>query len=135
MDPVLAGLMTSLGGFLYGLGTGISEVSKFSEEDKLVDRECDPSKIAEAQHLKVLVKEFDIKYEKITVHGGGAKSVIWSSIVCDVLGVKTTRAIEADSSYRRALIGLNGLGVYSDLKQAQCCAVFNQNIFSEYGQL
>lgn len=76
-----------------------------------------------------MLKEFDIKYEEITVHGGGAKSEIWSSIVCDVLGVKTTRAMEADSSYGTALIGLHGLGVYSDLKQAQSCAVFNQNSF------
>ena len=68
-------------------------------------------------------------YDEVTVHGGGAKSEIWSSIVCDVLGVKTTRAIEAGSSYRTALIGLYGLGVHSDLKQAQSCAVFNQNSF------
>ena len=31
--------MISLGGFLYGLGTDILEASRFSEEDKLVDRE------------------------------------------------------------------------------------------------
>ena len=77
-----------------------------------------------------LLTAFDIQYEEITVHGGGAKSELWSSIVCDVLGVRTTRAIEADSSYGTALIGLYGLGVYSDLRQAQSCAVFNQNSFS-----
>jgi sugar (pentulose or hexulose) kinase len=44
-----------------------------------------------------------------------------------VLGAGVARAPEIDSAYGTALIGLNGLGVYSTIQEAQRCADFEKD--------
>jgi xylulokinase len=77
-----------------------------------------------------MIDELSIESNDLAIVGGGAKSALWCSIVCDVLGVKVRRAPEVDSSYGAALLGLYGLGVYSDLKEIQSRATFEQEKLS-----
>jgi len=71
-----------------------------------------------------MLSTFSGKAESVSLIGGGAKSKLWSSIVCNVLGVDIVRTPEVDSSYGAALLGLYGLGVYADIRDAQRCAHF-----------
>lgn len=71
-----------------------------------------------------MLSTFSGKAESVSLIGGGAKSKLWSSIVCNVLGVDIVRTPEVDSSYGAALLGLYGLGVYTDIRDAQRCAHF-----------
>jgi xylulokinase len=89
----------------------------------------------------LMLKDMCPALNEVTLIGGGAKSKLWCSIVCDVLGTRVARAPEIDSAYGAALIGLNGLGVYATIQEAQGCADFEkeyltpdaerQNLYSE----
>ncbi len=53
----------------------------------------------------------------ITVVGGGTAGKLWTRIVCDVLGKTLQVARVTDSAYGAALLGLVGIGLYSDVSQ------------------
>jgi xylulokinase len=74
----------------------------------------------------LMLRDMCSALNEVTLIGGGAKSKLWCSIVCDVLGIRVARAPEIDSAYGAALIGLNGLGVYSTIQEAQGCADFER---------
>jgi xylulokinase len=78
----------------------------------------------------LMLKDMCPVLNDLTIIGGGAKSKHWCSIVCDVLGAGVARAPEIDSAYGTALIGLNGLGVYSTIQEAQRCADFEKDYLS-----
>ncbi|MDD5729030.1 MAG: FGGY family carbohydrate kinase, partial [Victivallales bacterium] len=60
-------------------------------------------------------------YEFILI-GGGAKSKLWSRIVCDVFNAPVKLPAACDASFGSALLAGVGLGVFSDAKSAvqQC---------------
>jgi len=78
----------------------------------------------------LMLKDMCPVLNDLTIIGGGAKSKLWCSIVCDVLGARVARAPEIDSAYGTALIGLNGLGIYSTIQEAQRCADFDRDYLS-----
>lgn len=53
----------------------------------------------------------------ITVVGGGTAGKVWTRIVCDVLGTPLQVSRVTDSAYGAALLGLVGIGLYSDVSQ------------------
>ena len=53
----------------------------------------------------------------ITVVGGGTAGRLWTRIVCDVLGKTLQVSRVTDSAYGAALLGLVGIGLYSDVSQ------------------
>ncbi len=54
----------------------------------------------------------------ITVVGGGTAGKLWTRIVCDVLGKPLQVSRVTDSAYGAALLGLVGIGLFSDVSQA-----------------
>lgn len=68
--------------------------------------------------LQVLI-DHHFTLKQITLLGGGAKSRLWSQIVCNVLGYDVELAPQADSSTGGALICLVGLGRFSSFAQAE----------------
>ncbi|MBN2452388.1 MAG: xylulokinase [Lentisphaeria bacterium] len=55
---------------------------------------------------------------EIRLIGGGARSEIWSRIVCDVLGADVVRPSGCDASFGSALLAGVGTGVFADPVQA-----------------
>lgn len=78
------------------------------------------------QDALLMLKDLCPALNDLTILGGGAKSRLWCSIVCDVLGVRAARAPGLDSAYGTALVGLKGIGVYSTIEEAQRCADFEK---------
>jgi xylulokinase len=50
--------------------------------------------------------------------GGGAKSDLWSRIVCDAFGKELLRPEGSDASFGAALLAGVGIGVFSDERDA-----------------
>jgi len=69
-----------------------------------------------------LACEIGLRADEFILIGGGAKSRLWSQIVCDVLGEKIIRPKNTDASFGTALIAGVGIGVFEDLVDAvtQC---------------
>ncbi|NGM62476.1 xylulokinase [Sphingobacterium sp. SGG-5] len=65
-----------------------------------------------------LAEEIGLPVEEFILIGGGAKSRLWSQIVCDVLGKKVTRPTVTDASFGTALIAGVGIGIFQDLLDA-----------------
>jgi xylulokinase len=74
-----------------------------------------------------MLKEVCPPVNRVTIMGGGANSRAWSSIMCDVLGVPVSVAPHIDSAYGAALMGLNGIGVFASMEDAQSRAKFETN--------
>ena len=62
--------------------------------------------------LQVL-SDFNRNLEDISIIGGGAKSPLWSQIICDVFGLEVKFPRNAESSYGGALLAGVGVGVFS----------------------
>ena len=56
--------------------------------------------------------------EELILIGGGARSRLWSQIVCDVLGKKVIKPKVTDASFGTALIAGVGIGAFKDLMDA-----------------
>lgn len=65
-----------------------------------------------------IVKTMDIKTKDARLIGGGAKSSLWSQIVCDVVGIPVYLPENDDSSFGGALLAGIGIGLFSDAKDA-----------------
>jgi xylulokinase len=52
------------------------------------------------------------------VVGGGTAGELWTRIVCDVLGKPLQVSRVTDSAYGAALLGLVGVGLFSDVSRA-----------------
>ena len=76
--------------------------------------------------LQVL-KDFTDKMEDIVVIGGGAKSPLWSQIVCDVFGLEVKQPANAESSFGGALLAGVGVGAFAnELEAAGRCIRMNR---------
>jgi len=60
----------------------------------------------------------NVEINEFIIIGGGARSEIWSQIVCDVFGKKITQPTEYDASFGSALIAGVGIGKFASLKEA-----------------
>lgn len=71
--------------------------------------------------LEVL-REFTDNMEDIAIIGGGAKSALWSQIVCDVFGLEVKLPENAESSFGGALLAGVGTGIFANEEEAarQC---------------
>ncbi|HEX2949441.1 MAG TPA: xylulokinase [Armatimonadota bacterium] len=61
-----------------------------------------------------IIREIDLPLHEIRLIGGGAKSALWSRIVCDVFGMEVMIPDAADASYGSALLAGVGVGIFSD---------------------
>ncbi|MDD2427014.1 MAG: xylulokinase [Eubacteriales bacterium] len=65
-----------------------------------------------------IVKTMEIKTNDARLIGGGAKSSLWSQIVCDVVGIPVYLPENDDSSFGGALLAGIGIGIFSDARDA-----------------
>jgi len=63
-------------------------------------------------------EELSVSFGDIRIIGGGAKSLLWSQIVCDVLGMPASKPEIDDSSFGGAMLAGIGVGVFDDATQA-----------------
>ncbi len=61
-----------------------------------------------------VVKEFGGEGKEIRIIGGGAKSPLWSKIVCDVFGIPVIEPEKNDSSFGVALLAGVGVGAFEN---------------------
>ena len=67
---------------------------------------------------KRVIDEMKLPISQIRLIGGGAKSDLWSRIVCDVFGKELVRPEACDASYGAALLAGVGMGVFDNEKDA-----------------
>jgi len=67
--------------------------------------------------LEVL-RDFTDNMEDIVIIGGGAKSPLWSQIVCDIFGLEVKMPENAESSFGGALLVGVGIGVFANEEDA-----------------
>ncbi len=65
-----------------------------------------------------LIEEMKLPVKRIFLIGGGAKSRIWSEIVCNVFNLPVQVSIPGDASYGTALLAGAGAGVFADSAEA-----------------
>jgi xylulokinase len=65
-----------------------------------------------------LIESMNLEVSEFIIIGGGAKSEIWSQIICDVFGKKVQKPLVTDASYGSALLAGVGAGVFSDVADA-----------------
>ncbi len=65
-----------------------------------------------------LIEELNLTTTEFILIGGGAKSELWSQIICDVFGKKVIKPLVTDASFGSALLAGVGAGVYKDVKDA-----------------
>jgi xylulokinase len=79
-----------------------------------------------------LVERMGLEVSEFILIGGGAKSSIWSQIICDVFGKKVIKPIVTDASYGSALLAGVGIGVFnSELDAVQKCVKMEKEIFPD----
>ena len=65
-----------------------------------------------------VIEGMGLPVSEVRLIGGGAKSAIWSRIVCDVFGRRLLRPVVCDASFGSALVAGVGIGVYPDARAA-----------------
>ncbi len=65
-----------------------------------------------------LIEEIGLPVKRIFLIGGGARSALWSSIVCDVFNLPVQVPSPGDASFGAALLAGTGIGAYSDSCEA-----------------
>ncbi len=65
-----------------------------------------------------LIDELDLQMKRIFLIGGGARSVLWSEIVCDVMNVPVALPAPGDASFGAALLAGTGIGLFPDSRSA-----------------
>lgn len=69
-----------------------------------------------------VLQDFNKDLKDIRIIGGGAKSPLWSQIVCEVFGLEVKYTKNAESSYGGALLAGVGCGVFeNELQAAEKC--------------
>lgn len=75
-----------------------------------------------------LIDETGLDVTEFILIGGGAKSEIWSQIICDVFGTKVSKPLITDASYGSALLAGVGIGVFNDeLDAVRTCVKFKKS--------
>ncbi len=64
------------------------------------------------------LKEMKLPVKRIFLIGGGARSELWSEIVCNVFNCSVAVPSPGDASFGAALLAGTGIGVYPDVKSA-----------------
>ncbi len=59
-----------------------------------------------------------LRANRLFLIGGGARSALWSDIVCNVFGLPLAVPAPADASFGSALLAGTGIGVFPDVKTA-----------------
>lgn len=71
----------------------------------------------------LVLKEMNISPKTMLLCGGGSKSKLWRSIICDTFGMPTETAKSSDAAALGvAILAAVGAGIYSDVKSA-CAAM------------
>ncbi|MDR0932241.1 MAG: xylulokinase [Victivallales bacterium] len=65
-----------------------------------------------------LIKEMQLPVNRIFLIGGGARSTLWSEILCDVFNLPVKIPSPGDASFGAALLAGTGIGVFSDSREA-----------------
>ena len=64
------------------------------------------------------LQEMDLPVTRIFLIGGGARSKLWSEIVCNVFNRPVAVPVPGDASFGACLLAGTGIGVFSDVKDA-----------------
>ena len=64
------------------------------------------------------LQEMDLPVTRIFLIGGGARSKLWSEIVCNVFNRPVAVPTPGDASFGACLLAGTGIGVFSDVKDA-----------------
>jgi xylulokinase len=79
-----------------------------------------------------LIDETGLDVTEFILIGGGAKSEIWSQIICDVFGKKVSKPLVTDASFGSALLAGVGTGVFKDVTDAiQKCVKTEKEYFPD----
>ncbi len=65
-----------------------------------------------------LIEEMKLPVKRIFLIGGGARSALWSSIVCDVFNLPVMIPSPGDASFGAALLAGTGIGMFADSRDA-----------------
>lgn len=65
-----------------------------------------------------LIEQMGLPVKQIFLIGGGAKSRLWSEIVCNVFNLPVKISMPGDASFGSALLAGTGIGVFSDSAEA-----------------
>lgn len=74
---------------------------------------------------RTLIDELQLPMKRIFLIGGGARSVLWSEIVCNVMNVPVALPQPGDAGFGAALIAGTGAGIFPDAASAvrQCLKI------------
>jgi xylulokinase len=80
------------------------------------------------------IEEMGLAAEEFILIGGGAKSGLWSRIICDVFNAPVSCPAGADASFGSALLAGVGVGIFADEKSAvEKCLRIDQRLEPEPG--
>jgi xylulokinase len=75
------------------------------------------------------IEEMGLKVDEFILIGGGAKSPLWSRIICDVFNIPVKSPASCDASFGSALLAGVGIGIFSDeLDAIEQCLEFKQHL-------
>ena len=79
-----------------------------------------------------LIEEMGLSVKRIFLIGGGAKSQLWSKIVCNVFNLPVKIPMPGDASFGSALLAGTGIGLFRDSAEAvQKCLKIDREIQPE----
>ncbi len=119
-DPFLRGSFTGI-----SMGTSRGDLSRALLEGVAFSlRDC----LGSIERMGLPVKEF-------ILIGGGARSELWSGIVCDVFNANVKRPKACDASYGSALLAGVGAGVFKDeVSAVRSCVAFEPELSPDKGR-
>jgi xylulokinase len=65
-----------------------------------------------------VIEEMKLPVKRIFLIGGGARSALWSGIVCDVFNLPVIVPSPGDASFGAALLAGTGIGLFADSRDA-----------------
>ena len=76
-----------------------------------------------------LIDELQLPMNRIFLIGGGARSKLWSEIVCNVMNLPVELPTPGDASFGAALLAGTGIGLFPDCKSAvRNCLKFSRRL-------
>ena len=80
------------------------------------------------------LEEMKLPVKRIFLIGGGARSKLWSEIVCNVFNCEVAVPTPADASFGACLLAGTGIGVFKNVKEAVAkCLRFDRTIKPDPG--
>ena len=64
------------------------------------------------------IREMKLPIKRIFLIGGGARSAIWSRIVCNVFNLPVSVSVPGDASFGTALLAGTGIGLFENSAEA-----------------